>query len=110
MNQCHLARGVHKMAAGVRRPCTGEADKGPGGDTKIRDPGFAAELAALDLERLLPPEIARLLCELAALDLERLLPPEIARLLFGQDFLWIRFRVHGSQFFQTITSFSRTTP
>ena len=78
------------MAANVRRPCTSEADKGPSGDTKIRDPGFTAELATLDLERLLPPEIARL--------------------LFGQDFLGIHFRVHGSQFFQTITSFSRTIP
>ena len=72
------------MAAGVRRPCTGEADKGPAGDTKIRDPSFAAELAALDLERLLSPEIARL--------------------LFGQDF------VCGYASASMALSFSRRSP
>lgn len=78
------------MSRGVRAPRADKAHGDPARDVKIRHPGFAAELAALDLQRLLPAQIARL--------------------LVGQDLLRISVRVDGPQFFQTITSFSSSTP
>jgi hypothetical protein len=51
-----------------------------------------------------------LAAELAPLDLDRLLPAEILRLLGFQDFLGIGVRVDGFQFCQTITSFSSSIP
>src|SRR5271156_4934213 len=90
MDQRHLARGVKEMSGSVGHPRGCKAKGHPARYAKIRHPGFAAELAALDLQRLLPTEIARL--------------------LVGEDFLRIGVRVDGPQFFQTITSFSRSMP
>src|SRR5208282_6584229 len=68
----------------------GERDHAPKRDAQIRLPGFLAEFAPLDFQRLLPPEILRL--------------------FVGQHFLGVSVHVHGSQFFQKITSFSSSMP
>ena len=43
-------------------------------------------------------------------DLQRPLPAEIPRLFVGQDFLGIRVRVHGSQFFAPPSVFNLSIP
>jgi hypothetical protein len=61
------------LTADVSGAHAGDARRGPERDTKIGPPGFFAELA--------PP------------DFQRLLPTEILRLFVGQDFLGIRLRL-----------------
>ncbi len=67
-----------------------ESNHAPKRDAQIRLPGFLAEFAALDFQGLLATEILRL--------------------FVGQNFLGVSVRVHGSQFFQKITSFSSSMP
>ena len=74
----------------IGEPRARDTHRGPSRNAQIRLPGFAAEFAALDLDRLLPPKILRL--------------------FVGQDFLGVNFRLDGFQFCQTITSFSSSIP
>ena len=74
----------------VSEPRAGKPGRGPRRNAKVGLPGFAAELAALDLDWLLPTEILRLFVR--------------------EDFLRVSFRVDGFQFCQTITSFSSPIP
>ena len=90
MNQRHFRRGEQKMTERVTRRRSRERDHAPKRDAQIRLPGFLAEFAPLDFQRLLPAEILRL--------------------FVGQNFLGISVRVDGSQFFQKITSFSSSMP
>ena len=90
MNQGHGRRGKQKMADQVGCGGDGEADAGPKADAGVAFPGFLSEFAPLDFERLLAAQILRL--------------------FVSQDFLGIRFGVHGPQFFQMMTSVSSSTP
>src|ERR1700679_3376466 len=90
MSQRHLRRRQQKMPASICHTGASDSQAYTKRDAQIRLPGFSAELAALDLQRLLPAKILRL--------------------FVGQDFLGISVRVHGFQFFQRMTSFSSSTP
>src|SRR5580658_1208659 len=90
MQQRHLRRGEEERAYGVDGDGHGQRGAHAYGDAQIAFPGFLAEFAAANFHRFLPAEIARL--------------------VLGDDFLWKGLRVHGFQFLQRITSFSRSIP
>src|ERR1700691_1566763 len=90
MNQRHFRRHEQIMPERVACRCGCQRDAAPKRDAQVHLPGFLAEFAPLDFQRLLPPQILRL--------------------FVGQNFLGVSVRVHGSQFFQKITSFSSSTP
>ena len=78
------------MAEQVGNTGNAESDDADDGPSGVGLPGFLAEFAPLDFERLLAAKILRL--------------------FVGQHFLRIRVDVRGFQFFHTITSFSSSTP
>src|ERR1700683_1913802 len=90
MNQRHSRRREQKMPAGICHARTRDSNAHSDRDAQIRLPGLPAKLSPLNLQRLLPAKILRL--------------------FVGQEFLGIRVRVHGLQFFQRMTSFSSSTP
>jgi hypothetical protein len=90
MDESRFGGSEQKVAEIVSRPGTGDTHGCPHGHVQICFPSFPAKL---------PP-----------LDLERLLPPQISRLLVNQDFRRIGLDLDGLQFCQTITSFSSSTP
>jgi hypothetical protein len=73
MNELHGSRRKQELSAEICATRSGNTGRGPKRHAKISLPGFPAELA--------PP------------DLERLLPPKILRLFVSQDFLGISFRL-----------------
>ena len=73
VDQLHLARGKQKRPANVSAADARKPGSGPKRHAKVRLPCFSTELATLNFERLLPPEILRL--------------------FVSQDFLGVSFRL-----------------
>jgi hypothetical protein len=90
MNKRHLRRSQKELPEFEDRPGTGQPNRGAYRGTQIFLPSFAAKFT--------PP------------DFQRLLPAKILRLLVREQFPRERVRLDDSQFCQTITSFSSSTP
>ena len=90
MDQRCFRRSQQKVREKICSGGAGNGNRCPKSNAEIGLPGFPAELAPLDLDRLLPAKILRLFVR--------------------QDFLWVGVRADGPQFCQTITSFSSSTP